>query len=122
MHGFGEHSGRFHEIAKFFANQNYEVLLIDLNGFGYSGGPRGCSTMENMINDVIIMLTQANPDLPLFMYAHSMGAMITMKLLLSRPEIKVSGVIFTGPFLNFPADRHFNKMKLWAVKMLGDDL
>jgi len=45
-----------------------------------------------------------------------------MKLLLERPEIKVSGVIFTGPFLNFPADRHFNKAKLWCVKMLGDDL
>lgn len=122
VHGFGEHSGRFFEIGKFFASYNYEVLLIDLTGFGYSGGPRGCSSVEVMANDVITLLSQANPDLPLFMYAHSMGAMLTLKLLLTKPDIKVSGVVLTGPFLNLPRDRHFSKAKLFFAKKLGDDL
>ena len=75
-----------------------------------------------MANDVINLLTQANPDLPLYMYAHSMGAMITLKLLLSNPTLKVSGVVLTGPFLNLPSDRHFPKAKLFFAKKLGDDL
>ena len=29
------------EIADIFAKMNYAVHLIDLRGFGYSGGPRG---------------------------------------------------------------------------------
>lgn len=122
LHGFGEHSGRFYEIARFFAAHDYEVLLIDLTGFGYSGGPRGCSTVEMMENDVITLLTEARPDLPLFMYAHSMGALVTIKLLIQRPEIKVSGCFITSPFLGLPADRHFPKSKLLFVQQLGDDL
>jgi acylglycerol lipase len=122
IHGFGEHSGRFYEIAKFFASNNYEALLIDLTGFGYSGGPRGCSTTEMMINDVITLLTQARPELPLFIYAHSMGGMLTFKMLLARPQLKVSGCIITSPMLGLPADRHFPKAKLWFVKQMGDDL
>ena len=122
IHGFGEHSGRFYEIARFFATNGFEALLIDLTGFGYSGGARGCSTVEMMQNDVITLLTQVRPELPLFMYAHSMGGLIVIKLLLQRPEIKVTGCIFTSPFLGLPSDRHFPKAKLWVVQQLGDDL
>ena len=122
IHGFGEHSGRFHEIAKYFACHDYEALLIDLTGFGYSGGPRGCTTVEMMVNDVITLLGQANPELPLFMYSHSMGGMVTMRLLLERPELRVSGCILTSPFLGLPADRHFPWAKLYFVKQFGDDL
>lgn len=28
-------------VAELFAKQNFVVHLIDLRGFGYSGGPRG---------------------------------------------------------------------------------
>ena len=43
IHGFGEHSARFKHIGQYFVSKNYQVLLIDLRGFGYSGGARGCS-------------------------------------------------------------------------------
>jgi acylglycerol lipase len=56
VHGFGEHSGRFYPIADYFAKKNYEVLLVDLRGFGYSGAPRGCATVEKLQNDVLTLL------------------------------------------------------------------
>jgi len=56
-------------------------LLVDLRGFGYSGAPRGCATIEKLENDVILLLKQAREDLPIYMYAHSLGALVTMKLL-----------------------------------------
>jgi alpha-beta hydrolase superfamily lysophospholipase len=43
IHGFAEYSGRYKHIADFFVAKKYEVLLIDLRGFGYSGGARGCA-------------------------------------------------------------------------------
>jgi alpha-beta hydrolase superfamily lysophospholipase len=122
IHGFGEHSGRFYEIAHTFASQDYEVLLIDLTGFGYSGGPRGCATVEILENDVITLLSQARPDLPLFIYGHSMGGLITAKLLLDRPNLNVSGCVLTSPFLSLPKDRNISFMKLFIVKHIGDEL
>ena len=56
IHGFGEHSGRFLHIAENFVRQQYEVLLVDMRGFGYSGGPRGCSEVEDLQKDVIAVV------------------------------------------------------------------
>ena len=56
------------------------------------------------------------------MYAHSMGGLITTKLLIERPELKVSGCIITSPFLGLPVDRHFSPAKLFIVKQIGDDM
>ena len=75
-----------------------------------------------MQNDVITLLCQAQAELPLFLYAHSMGALISIKLLLQRSEMRVSGCIITSPFLGLPSDRHFPKAKLFVVQKLGDDL
>lgn len=46
VHGFGEYSGRFLDIGEHFAKAGFVVHLIDLRGFGYSGGARGCSTID----------------------------------------------------------------------------
>jgi acylglycerol lipase len=46
VHGFGEHSHRFSHIAYFFCLQSYEVHMIDLAGFGYSGGMRFISSIK----------------------------------------------------------------------------
>ncbi len=51
-----------------------------------------------------------------------MGGLITIKLLIQRPEIRTSGCIITSPFLGLPTDRHFPKAKLFVVRKLGDDL
>ncbi len=45
-----------------------------------------------------------------------------MKLILERPQIKVSGCILTAPFLGLPKDRNFPKAKVFVVKQVGDDL
>jgi len=43
-------------MADFFARHNICVHLIDLRGFGYSGGPRGASDLEKLHMDVECML------------------------------------------------------------------
>ena len=78
--------------------------------------------MEVLQNDVITLLSQARPELPLFIYAHSMGGLITAKLLLDRPNLNVSGCILTSPFLSLPKDRKISFMKLFIVRQIGDEL
>jgi acylglycerol lipase len=98
------------------------VLLIDLTGFGYSGGPRGCATVEVLENDVITLLSQARPELPLFLYAHSMGGLASIKLLLEKPQLNISGCIITSPMLCIPKDRHISAAKIFVVRHIGDEL
>ena len=48
IHGFGEHSTRFKSVADFFAKNQFEVLMVDLRGFGFSGGARGCAEVREL--------------------------------------------------------------------------
>lgn len=48
VHGLGEHSTRFKLIADFYARNDFEVLMVDLRGFGFSGGVRGCGEIREL--------------------------------------------------------------------------
>ena len=39
-------------MAEFFCNKGLEVHLIDLRGFGYSGGARSCGLTWELMKDV----------------------------------------------------------------------
>ena len=48
VHGFGENSDIFLESALVFALNGFDVHLIDLRGFGFSGGARcGGNTVKD---------------------------------------------------------------------------
>ena len=68
------------------------------------------------------MLKQARQDLPLFLYAHSLGGLVTTKLLLERNTINVSGVILTSPLFGFPKDRKLPWAKVYTLKLIGGGL
>lgn len=119
IHGFAEYSGRYKHIAEFFVNLNYEALLIDLRGFGYSGGARGCSEIDQLEKDLITLIKKANIDLPLYIYGHSLGGLLTISLLMDYPYLNVSGIIITSPFLGFPDGKGYGRVKTWALKQLG---
>lgn len=55
-------------------------MLVDMRGFGYSGGPRGCSEVEDLHRDVLAVIKMANPEIPLFLYGHSLGALVVSTL------------------------------------------
>lgn len=68
------------------------------------------------------MLKAARSDLPLFIYGHSLGGLITIKLLLDKPELNVSGCIITSPLLGLAKNMHFNWIKKKFMHYLGDSL
>ena len=53
VHGIGEHSGRYLEVAEALRDANYHVYSLDHRGHGQSSGKRlNISSMTNFIDDL----------------------------------------------------------------------
>lgn len=82
IHGVGEHSGRYAELAAWFNDAGYAIYTFDHRGHGKSPGQRGhIDAWSDFREDVRVFLGQvreASPDLPLFLVGHSMGALIVL--------------------------------------------
>ncbi len=102
VHGMGEHSGRYGHVADRLTQACYSVFAFDLRGHGKSPGPRGHTpSYEALLNDVNFFLNEVDknfPELPLFLYGHSLGGNLVLNYVISR-QPKLKGVIVTGPWL-----------------------
>ena len=70
VHGFGEHCGRYSELAEHLNEHGIEVIGVDLRGHGRTIGQRGVSRQYADIHgDVRALIAEAarlHPDLPRF--------------------------------------------------------
>jgi alpha-beta hydrolase superfamily lysophospholipase len=78
-----------------------------LRGHGKSGGPRGHTpSYDAQLDDITAFFKQIEgkyPDLPRFLYGHSMGGNLALNYVLRRkPDLH--GVIVTGPWLKLAFD------------------
>ncbi|TNE56806.1 MAG: alpha/beta hydrolase [Bacteroidetes bacterium] len=108
VHGLGEHTGRYDHVADWFNSRSVSVLGYDHQGFGRSGGKRGhVRSLDALLDDIGQALGETarrQPDVPHFLYGHSMGGNLVLNYLFRRfPDL--AGVISTGPWvrLAFPA-------------------
>ncbi|MDC6351392.1 lysophospholipase [Zeaxanthinibacter sp. PT1] len=119
IHGFGEHSGRYTQsVIPFLIAQGQAVLYYDNLGHGKTDGPRGyCQGYEELLDLLEYIITKATdlyPELPLFLYGHSMGGNLALNLVLRR-STPVSGVIATSPYLRLAYQPPGWKMKLGRI-------
>ena len=120
VHGLGEHSGRYAHWAERFNRAGYALASFDLRGHGRSGGRRGDTpSFDHFADDITILLEKTKeiyPDIPAFIYGHSLGGMLVLFYLIQRqPELK--GAVVTSPGLRTMIDQQ--KAKIAAVKTLG---
>ncbi|WP_306252027.1 alpha/beta hydrolase [Parvularcula sp. IMCC14364] len=103
VHGLGEHSGRYHEMASWLNQQGIAVNLIDLHGHGKTPGGRGvCKSMDLMLDDIDALLDYSReglPGLPHFLMGHSMGGLLVLTYGLQRPPADLAGFISQAPAL-----------------------
>lgn len=81
IHGVGEHSGRYDEVATAMTSLGVEVVSYDQRGFGESKGNRGeipkADALVRDAADVFDMVRREAPsDPPPFLVAHSMGGAV----------------------------------------------
>lgn len=87
VHGLGEHGGRYETVAEALTNAGIDTWAYDHRGNGGSGGPRVYVERWSILHDdlqaMLAGVRAANPDLPVVMYAHSMGGLIATGYVLS---------------------------------------
>jgi alpha-beta hydrolase superfamily lysophospholipase len=102
VHGLGEHSGRYGYVGTELNSAGHALAAFDLRGHGKSEGERGdASSYEALLDDIDVFVREAaarHPDLPVFVYGHSMGGNLALNFILRRAPA-IAGAIVTSPWL-----------------------
>ena len=126
VHGFGEHVGRYEDVAERLGAEGLAVIGLDLHGHGHTPGPRGyVRRYERFRENVDMLVAEAGarfPDMPLFLWGHSMGGGLVLDYTFDRGAVasegtRLSGVIATAPLIEAadpPPAPVFALMKLLA--------
>lgn len=122
VHGACEHSSRYLEVARNFADSQFQVHLFDIRGFGYSSGARVMTSITDIFQDLMLVMTKIQKNNPLFVLGHSMGGATMISFLKLNPHIKIAGVILTNPFVNFPERMKLKFLDRLIIKCLPDTL
>ncbi|EAP98110.1 hypothetical protein JNB_14138 [Janibacter sp. HTCC2649] len=101
-HGLAEHSARYDRLAQALNAAGYLVHASDHRGHGRSitdvPGDFGAPGFAGLISDVAAFgesIAAANPGLPLFLIAHSMGSFAAQSVLLTHSD-GYAGVVLSG--------------------------
>jgi alpha-beta hydrolase superfamily lysophospholipase len=106
VHGLSEHAGRYEALAEKLTEEGYQVFAHDQRGhgrtatssagFGYVAASDG---WRLLVEDTVGLATierQRFPQLPFYLFGHSMGTYIVQQILGSRPEL-ADAAILSGP-------------------------
>jgi len=98
-HGLAEHSARYDRFARALNGAGYTVHACDHRGHGDSiaGSPGdfGAAGFDGLIADLAAYGAGLQSDLPLFLFAHSMGSFAAQSVLLTH-SAQYAGVVLSG--------------------------
>lgn len=98
-HGYAGHIDRYDLLTHSITQQDIACVGLDLTGHGKSSGKRAyVASFDKYVMDVETCYQQAVhsfPDRPVFLFGHSMGALITTILMIKKQR-PTNGVILSG--------------------------
>jgi len=102
VHGFGEHSGRYDYMGRYFAGLGLASYALDHRGHGKSGGPRwNPGDFDYYIYDLksfVEMVKELEEDERVFMLGHSLGGTISLKYAMTHCG-DLKALVVSGPGL-----------------------
>jgi len=102
VHGIGEHTDRYSNWMPFFVEAGYAVFAIEYRGHGRSFGKQGyIKNYNDLLNDIDTLLKQSYnsfPNLPHFLYGHSLGGGMVIHHALTRKS-NIKALIASSPWL-----------------------
>lgn len=105
VHGLGEHSGRYENLVQRFVAQGFIVYGYDHIGHGHSSGRRcHIANFNCYLKDldlVVHRIKAANPEIPLVLFGHSMGGLISASYLVEHQN-KISAAVLSSPAIEAP--------------------
>ena len=126
-HGLGEHGGRYGRLVDALLTRGFAASAMDHRGFGRSPGRRGhvnsWAEYRTDLGGFLDLARQADPGVPLFLYGHSMGALIALDYALeaSAERPRVPGSLPSGgsetPGGSIPDERSLRGLILSGVPL-----
>lgn len=118
VHGLGEHLGRYGHVATALVARGFAVVGWDLRGHGRSSGARGdVSAGEQLVDDLALVCRHfRRENVPLFLFAHSLGGQIALRLL-ERDAAVCRGAVIASPWLRLAFTPPWWKVILASVAM-----
>lgn len=106
VHGLGTFLTTKHDVIDVILQNGGAFLGCDHLGHGRSPGPRCSCTIEEICEEteqVIVKAHESFPDLPIFLFSHSMGSLASLRLIFEK-SIFVSqnlrGAIIESPWIS----------------------
>jgi len=104
-HGMAEHSARYQQFAEYLTKAGFAVYANDHRGHGktvefiekqgfFSDKDGWIKVVDDMKKLTDIIKTE-NPDKPIYIFAHSMGSLLTRTYICKYPN-EVNGIILSG--------------------------
>jgi len=110
VHGFGEHSGRYSEIAAYLCSTGINVMAFDWCGHGLSGGKRGFilrwEDLSDNLDSALKLAAGLYPVIPVFLLGHSMGGTIVLEYVQGSNFVP-RGMLISAPVLGTPGVSKF---------------
>lgn len=108
VHGLGDHSSKYAEVAKAFVKAGYAVLAHDAHGHGRSDGFRGhADSVNEYVEDAQRAISEGErrlprrvAGLPRFLVAHSLGGAVGIHMVVREKDVddkRWAGVVLTAP-------------------------
>lgn len=120
VHGMSEHSGRYQNLVSYFVPRGYAIFGLDHPGHGHSEGARAhikrfrqFVTTLHQFNDAV---RAAYPTLPLFLYGHSMGGLISLHFLPDSQDGFRGAVLSAAP-VSVPS--HVSRFVIFVGRVLS---
>ncbi len=120
VHGLGEHSGRYDEVARHCTARGIAVFALDHYGHGKSEGQPGhverFSVYLDGVRALLARVREEQPDVPLFLLGHSMGGLIAAAFLLEA-QAAFRACVLSGPA--FRSDAEPPAPVMWVARLVS---
>ncbi|MBK0348814.1 alpha/beta hydrolase [Aerococcaceae bacterium zg-ZJ1578] len=121
VHGALEHQGRYAPLIQFLNQKGYAVIANDHRGHGRSlttKYPKGyLNGFNELISDLALVTDFGQtlyPDLPIYLYGHSMGSMLA-RLYLKEHDVKIDKLVLSGT----PYPSEVAPVGVWLARMVS---
>ena len=131
-HGLAEHSARYRRFAYALADAGFHVYAQDHRGHGAAKAP-GAPLGRFAANDGVALvladiealhqhIARSHPGLPLIIFGHSMGGLVTLNAVLRRSDHLAGAAVWNANFSAGTLGRLAQAILAWERFRLGGDV
>lgn len=103
VHGIAEYALRYDEFARYLTGKGYLVVAEDHMGHGSSQGSGaplyfagGWEAAAQDVHTLLLRTQEEFPDLPYFLFGHSMGSFLVRTVLYRWHDTRLNGAVICG--------------------------